>query len=70
MLISVIYPNGKHDYVKDFYLPHLIRSEAILSFKRSSGWVAIASANIRDKNRTCTYAGPERRREETANTKH
>lgn len=66
MLIPVIYPDGKHDLVKDFYLSHLISTEKILQFKRSSGWVSIAAANVRGKSSNNHYHGPERRLQELA----
>ncbi|SHI88816.1 hypothetical protein SAMN02745165_01029 [Malonomonas rubra DSM 5091] len=61
MLIPVIYPNGSHDQVKDFYLDFLIREEKIDQFKRSSGWVSIFDHNIRGKKTSSAYNGPERR---------
>lgn len=60
MLIPVIYPDGKHDLVKDFYLNHLISTEKISQFKRSSGWVNIDAPDIRGKSQK-QYIGPERR---------
>lgn len=61
MLIPVVYPNGSHDLVKDFYLSHLISSRKIDRFKRDSGWVDIDSSNVREKNQPRHYNGPERR---------
>lgn len=61
MLIPVIYPNGSHDLVKDFYLDYLIEEKKIDQFKRSDGWVSIFSPNIRSKKSKGTYSGPERR---------
>ena len=60
MLIPVVYPNGTHDMVKDFYLDYLISAKKIDRFKRSSGWVSTSSADIRGKN-SSAYSGPERR---------
>lgn len=68
MLIPVIYPNGKYDLVKDFYLTHLINSGKILKFKRSSGWVNITAANLRGEDGRHCYHGPERRWQALANT--
>jgi len=65
MLISVIYPNGNHDLVKDFYLDYLISEGKIDSFKRSSGWVSVVSAEIR-KRPPASYSGPERRNRQTS----
>jgi len=60
MLIPVIYPNGKHDLVKDFLLSRLIDDKSIVQFKRSSGWVSTTANNIRRLDRTL-YDGPKRR---------
>lgn len=61
MLIPVIYPNGTHDLVKDFYLDYLINSKKIEQFKRSNGWISITSPHIRGKRSRAHYLGPERR---------
>ena len=63
MLIPVVYPDGKHDQVKDFLLSRLIDEKSITKFKRSSGWISISSAKIR-KPRKSFYDGPERRQHE------
>jgi len=68
MLIPVIYPNGTHDFVKEFYLKYLISTEKIDKFKRSSGWVSIDAENIRGKNTHIRYTGPERRRQQGQDT--
>jgi len=63
MLIPVIYPNGKYDMVKDFFLSKLIKQDKILGFKRQDGWVSIGSSQVRRKNSPDEYYfGPERRR--------
>ncbi|MCF6265387.1 MAG: hypothetical protein L3J57_02435 [Desulfuromusa sp.] len=64
MLIPVIYPNGKHDLVKDFVLTRLIADQDILKFKRSHGWVNITADNIRVIGSTSLYDGEERRQSE------
>lgn len=61
MLIPVIYPNGKHDLIKDFYLNHLICAEKIVQFKRSDGWIDITAENVRENRASSLYHGPERR---------
>ena len=63
MLIPIIYPDGKHDQVKDFLLSRLIDEKNIAKFKRSSGWVDIFSDSIR-KPRKTYYDGPEKRQQE------
>lgn len=60
MLIPVIYPNGRHDMVKDFMLTRMIERQEITQFKRSDGWVDIKSDKIRSKSAKF-YNGPERR---------
>jgi len=60
MLIPVIYPNGRHDMVKDFLLTRLIEQDEIIQFKRKEGWIDIKSDKIRDNKRKY-YSGPERR---------
>ncbi len=66
MLIPVIYPNGKHDLVKDFLLSVLIDKQGITKFKRSSGWVNITIDNIRIPKSMSFYRGKERRLTESA----
>lgn len=65
MLISVIYPNGRHDMVKDFMLGRMIERAEITQFKRKDGWVNIESGEIR-KNATHNYVEIERRGDEPA----
>ena len=60
MLIPVIYPNGKHDLVKDFLLSRLIEDNGIIKFKRSDGWVSTTAKNIR-RSQSPFYDGPKRR---------
>ncbi len=66
MLIPVMYPNGKHDQVKDFMLSKLIDSHNIVKFKRSNGWVNITVDKIRGAGIISLYAGEERRQAELA----
>ena len=65
MLIPVIYPNGKHDLVKDYLLSVLIEKQGITKFKRSNGWVNIAIDNIRIPKSISFYRGEERRQTES-----
>jgi len=64
MLIPVIYPNGKHDQVKDFTLSRLIDEHSIVKFKRSNGWVSISADNVRKARIKSFYHGEERRQTE------
>ncbi len=61
MLISVVYPDGKHDLVKDFYLTYLIDTREIAKFKRADGWIDINSDKVRGRGQKQSYQGPERR---------
>ena len=67
MLIPVIYPNGKHDQVKDFTLSRLIDDQSIAKFKRSNGWVDISADNVRKARTKSFYRGEERRQAELIN---
>ena len=60
MMIPIIYPNGRHDMVKDFLLSKLIDEQEITQFKRSGGWVDIKSGKLRGHSNG-HYLGPERR---------
>lgn len=66
MLISVIYPNGKHDMVKDYLLEQMINRAAIIRFRRSSGWVDADAQNIRGRKKNFFYEGPKRRKEDAS----
>lgn len=50
MLISVIYPSGRHDMIKDFMLGRMIELGEITQFKRKDGWVNIETDQIRKRN--------------------
>jgi len=51
MLIQVLYPDNRFDFVKDHSLQKLIESGAIAQFRRSSGWVTIGLDSVRQFNR-------------------
>ena len=51
MLIPVIYPDGRHDLVKDFYLSYLIEQNNITQFKRKEGWAVVGRDPVRGMNR-------------------
>ena len=63
MLIPVVYPNGKHDLVKDFTLTQLIHNRSIVKFKRKQGWVDVTADTIRKSDERSVYFGRERRQE-------
>lgn len=60
MLIPIIYPDGRHDLVKNHLLTGLIDRKEITCFKRSDGWVDIKKGPLR-KTRRQFYSGRERR---------
>ncbi len=66
MLIPVIYPDGKHDLVKDFMLARLIDDQGIVQFKRKDGWVSISADAVRINRSMSLYSGEERRQTESA----
>ncbi len=66
MMIPVMYPDGRHDLVKEFTLSRLIDVQGIVKFKRSNGWVSLDSGNIRATESNQPYYGEERRLTETA----
>lgn len=62
MLIQVMYPDNKYDYVKDFLLDELIASRKIIKFRRASGWVTIGVDPVRSGKQQGFYNGIEKRR--------
>ena len=61
MLIQVGRNDDRYDYVKDFMLDKLIAANAIVKFRRSSGWVTIGVDPIRMGKSDPAYRGEERR---------
>jgi hypothetical protein len=61
MLIQVIFPNNRYDYVKDFMLDDLIESHEIAQFRRRNGWVTLGVDPIRQRAANGAYNGIERR---------
>ncbi|MGD0022662.1 MAG: GSU3473 family protein [Smithellaceae bacterium] len=61
MLIRVIRTGNKYDYVKDYMLDNLIGSQAIVKFKRSTGWATIGLDPIREGNRYALINGTNKR---------
>jgi len=61
VLIPIVYLNGKQDMVKGHLLSELIDQQQITRFKRSDGWVDLATGNIRSQFQIPGYDGPERR---------
>ncbi len=61
MLVQVIFPDKRYDYVKDFMLDDLIESRKISKFRRRDGWVTLGLDPIRERKRSISYDGIERR---------
>ncbi len=62
MLIQVIYPDDRYDYVKEFMLDELIESQKITRFRRRSGWVTLGVDPVRKPRRKdADFSGQERR---------
>ena len=61
MLIHVMYPGNKYDYVKEFMLDKLIETRKIVKFWRDSGWVTIGVDPVRTGKQQNFYNGVERR---------
>ena len=61
MLIQVVYPGDKYDFVKDFMLDNLIDEKKIVRFRRRSGWATVGVDPIRTKKHDSVYFHPERR---------
>lgn len=60
MMIPVVYADGRHDMVKPTVLDRLIAEKKIVRFRRTSGWVNIATDPVRRPDRQM-YSIPERR---------
>jgi hypothetical protein len=64
MLIGVIYKNNKRGMIDEYILDDLIREEKIKAFRRSGGWVKIGRDPVRERWKSSTYNGLERRKRE------
>ncbi len=63
MLIRVIYPDNRYDFVKDTHLDRLIRERSIMMFQRKSGWVRVGVDPVRQiSRRAALQAGQGRSR--------
>jgi hypothetical protein len=56
----VIRTDNHYDYVSDFMLDSLIKSEEIVKFKRNTGWVTIGADPIRVSKRDRVFNGTDR----------
>lgn len=64
MLIGVIYKNNKRGMIDEYLLDDLIREEKIKAFRRSGGWAKIGRDPVRERWKSSSYNGLERRRRE------
>ena len=62
MLIPILRNDNRYDFVKGFILNNLIESKGIVKFKRSTGWVTLATDPIRAAKQTSVCIGSDRRR--------
>ena len=58
MLMRVIYPDGRHDFVNADILTSLIELKAIAKFKRLDGWVDVPSQGLRRTGNNTNYFWP------------
>lgn len=61
MLIQIMYPGNKYDYVKESILDKLIDNGDIVRFKRTSGWVSLGVDRVREGNEPYFNNGAEDR---------
>lgn len=64
MQIGVIYKNNKRGMIDEYLLDELIREEKIKAFRRSGGWVKLGRDPIRERWKSSSYNGLERRKRE------
>lgn len=62
MLLRVMYPGQKYDFVKASRLNEMIEAGKITMFQRGGGWVRLGIDPIRTNNTTSSYSGVERRK--------
>ncbi len=63
MLIPVVLSGGQEDLVSKDELQFLMDIQQVLLFKRSDGWVALSTDQMRDQR--VPYDGKERRQHES-----
>jgi hypothetical protein len=61
MLLRVMYPGEKYDFVKASRLNEMIEAGKITMFQRGGGWARVGVDPIRSKKTDATYNGSERR---------
>jgi len=61
MLIHIMYPDNKYDFVREFMLGSLIEDGKVLKFRRSNGWVSVGEEPVRLEKPHYHYYGSEKR---------
>lgn len=69
MLIRVRYKDNTYDMVRPELLDRLLELNALLAFKRSSGWVSGNDASVRKKE-SPQFAGQDRRQKHALSYSH
>lgn len=59
MLIHIMYPDNRYDYVKESVLDKLIDNGDIVRFKRTSGWVSLGVDRVREGEKPFFNSEPE-----------
>lgn len=64
MMIGVIYKNNRRGMIDEYLLEELIRDEKIKAFRRGGGWAKIGRDPIRERWKSSSYKGQDRRKKE------
>jgi NDP-sugar pyrophosphorylase family protein len=64
MLIGVIYKNNRRGMIDEYLLEELIKEDKIKAFRRSGGWAKIGRDPVRERWKSSSYKGQERRKRE------
>ncbi len=64
MMIGVIYKNNRRGMIDEYLLEELIKEDKIKAFRRSGGWAKIGRDPIRERWKSSSYKGQERRKRE------
>ncbi len=64
MLIGVIYKNNRRGMIDEYLLEELIKEDKIKAFRRSGGWAKIGRDPVRERWKSASYKGQDRRKKE------
>jgi NDP-sugar pyrophosphorylase family protein len=64
MLIGVIYKNNRRGMIDEYLLEELIKEDKIKAFRRSGGWAKIGRDPVRERWKSTSYKGQDRRKKE------